>query len=200
MGLGLFSKSHLIYENTVAFDTPCFCKIFKMLKKLFFSPKFHETRNVCCILTCIYFNWCAPKVLAETILYCFWWNWTLFLIISWIRNAKMTRRRNQHGCSKVNSVWKVLDWLKGWSRWFRDYCHLETIRSFDSEYPPCNLSPSHKGPKAFGTRRFHRHSLRSTSHIWNQSTISHKSSIPNGRWLWASPLHPVHRADYLHPT
>lgn len=111
---GCFSVKVIIYENTPAFDPPCFCKIFKVLKRLQVFFRLNKTKNVYCILV---HNCCVPCLLAEIILYDLWWHWRENCLLSIFPlvelKIKMARKRNKHGCSK-----KVTGRVS-------DYCQLE---------------------------------------------------------------------------
>lgn len=86
-------------------------------------------------------------------------NFFGYVSVDWVRKARITRTRSQHGCTKkVNCPQKVLAGLRRLSiATFR-------LRPFDSDYPPSNLNRSYKG-KAFVIRRCRRHGLRNTVHI-----------------------------------
>lgn len=139
--LGLFSKSNpLIYENIIAFDIPCFCKIFKALKKLYFFPELHETRNVYYILTCRYFNWWAPRFLAETTT-CDETkkNCSEYLSVG-LELPKWQEKETSVALRKSTFYKKSLTDSRVWTaRGFSDSCHLQTLRRCDSAYPPYHL-------------------------------------------------------------
>lgn len=124
-----------------------------------------------------------------------------YISVDWVRKAKITRKRNQHGCTKkVSFPQKALTELR---RWF-----IATFRPrrFDSEYPPCNLNHSYEG-KAFVIRRCHRHCLKCSPYLKSASFL-----IETAFLLTGGDVQPAHfsmcraiqcrRQDYthLHPT